>query len=321
MNLPLTTEIKKDMENFNANAYPTFHKTIFEKLRTGNIKIIEIYEYYRDVGFVDTSGKRFWSPFYEYTPLEKRPFFVFNFDGLDIALPSALVARNVEERLATMDATDEESFLEGLKGAKNEKISIEGYSIKDYILLVPLVAVENLKQLLHKTQTVRFKDGSIGYFLYMQDSEHRNFKRALPSPRFSYIEVAGIYSINSVENTQFLMAYSYTWPRSEVMYQNIKGKVASEDVIFFKHSDKEIGKFSRPDEEPKPRTYKEIAEFYSKIDEYEYDGKPLGKLKEEDEKIYNEVLKTFAFVEAQLSKWKAPAFPYKSILKKLWLRK
>ncbi|MEO0149895.1 MAG: SEC-C domain-containing protein [candidate division WOR-3 bacterium] len=321
MNLPLTTEIKGELENFKVDPYPTYHQTVFERLKTGKIEIVEIYEYYRDMGFADIDGRRFWSPLYEYTPLEKRPFFVFNFDGLDIALPSAFVARSVEERLATMDATDEESFLEGLKKAKNERVSVEGYGIKDYTLLVPLVAVENLKKLLHKTQTIRFNDGSIGYFLYMTDSDHRNFKRALPSPKFSYIEVAGVYSIISIENTHFLTVYSHTWPRSDLMYQNIKDKVASEDVLFFKYSDKEIGRFSKPDEEPKPKTYKEIADFYSNIEEYEYDGKPLGRLKEEDKRVYNEILKTFAFIEAQLSRWKAPAFPYKSILKKLWLEK
>jgi len=51
------------------------------------------------------------------------------------------------------------------------------------------------------------------------------------------------------------------------------------------------------------------------MDEYEVDGKALGRWREEDEKFYLEVIKTFAFVEAQLSKWRAISYPYKNLLK------
>jgi len=304
MDLPTTTGITKYLEGVKGENYPTFHNRVLESAKKGKLEILEIYEYYKDLGFKDIRGERYWT-IYEFTPLEKRPFFTFELDNLKFALPSPFVARSLDERLAVLDVKDETEFYERLKTVKNPSLSVEGYTMKDYTIMVPLSAIRSLDNFLQKTQKITLKDGAKGYILYISDSEHRVFPRTLPSPRFSFSEALGIYTVVLIEGNYFLTSYSQSWARAEANYQNLKRWVISEKYIIY-HSG---------ENEPKEANYTEIAEFYSRIDEYEVGGKALGRWREEDEKFYLEVIKTFAFVEAQLSKWRAISYPYKNLLR------
>jgi len=304
MELPTTTGITKYLNELRGETYPTFHNRVLESVKNGKIEILEIYEYYKDLGFRDIKGERYWT-IYELTPLEKRPFFTFEFDGMKIALPSHLVARSLDERLAVLDAIEEMDFYEKLKTVKNPNVSVEGYTIKDYTLLVPLSAMKSFDSFLQKTHKINLKDGSTGYVLYVSDSDHRVLPRTLPSPKFSFSDILGIYVVTIIEGNYFLTSYSQSWARVEVNYQNLIKWVVSEKYIIYRREDGEV----------KVSNYNEIADFYSRIDEYEVEGKALGRWKEEDGRFYVEVLKTFAFVEAQLSRWRGVSFPYKNLLR------
>ncbi len=302
MELPTTTEITKYLDEVKGENYPTFHNRVLESAKMGRIEILEIYEYYKDLGFKDIKGERYWT-IYDFTPLEKRPFFIFDFENLKIALPSHLVARSLDERLMVLDAKDERDFYEKLKTVKNPNISVEGYTMKDYTLVVPISAIRSFDVFLQKTKKITLRDGTTGYILYLSDSDHKVFPRTLPSPRFSFFETLAIYTVALVEGKYFLTSYSQSWARAEVNYQNMRKWVVSENLIY------------RKEENEKGLNYTEISEFYLKIHEYEIDGKPLGRWKEDDKRFYLEVIKAFAFIEAQLSKWRAVSYPYKNLLK------
>ena len=96
MSLPLTYQIKDKINEVRDEVYPEFHREVLKNLRGGGTKVVEIGEIYKGMGFKSLDGERYWCPEYDFLPLEKRVFFVFNFKNLNLALPSHLVTSRRE---------------------------------------------------------------------------------------------------------------------------------------------------------------------------------------------------------------------------------
>ncbi len=317
MGLPLDSTVKDELEGFNADPYPSLHRKVFESLKKGELKILEIKDVYGETGFSTFEGKRYWY-LKSFTPLERRPFYVFNFDGINVALPSYFAARNLRERLATLNSKDEEEFKKALESVKNENISVEGYNMENYTIAIPYVVLRNMDDIIKKARAIKTKKMENAYVLYIGDTNHIHLPRYYPNPNFTYYEVAGILYPLRLEEDTIIVCYSDGWSRAEVMYQVLGDRVIDIEYIkLVKEDETTLLDFSRPENEPQPLRYDEIARFYENLMDYEIDGKPLRDIKTTDKVLYNEVIKTFAFIEAQLTKWKATAYPYNLILRHL----
>lgn len=317
MGLPLDSTVKDELESFNVEPYPSLHREVFEGLKKGELRILEIKEVHGETGFSTFEGKRYWY-LKSFTPLEKRAFYVFNFEGIDVALPSYFAARSLKERLATLNSKDEEDFKKSLESVKNENVSVEGYKMENYTIAVPYVVLRSVDDIIKKARIIRTKKMENAYVLYIGDTDHNHLPRYYPNPNFTYYEVAGILYPLRVKEDTFIICYSDGWSRAEVMYQVLGERVMDTEYIKLLREDETIlSDFKRPENEPQPLKYDEIAKFYENLMDYEIDGKPLREIKKEDKVLYNEVIKTFAFIEAQLAKWKASAYPYNLILRYL----
>ncbi|NPA80916.1 MAG: hypothetical protein GXO29_07720 [Thermotogae bacterium] len=323
------TDSLETLMSINPESYPSFHARVLEAVKRGEYRVVDVAES-EGIVFKDTEGNTYYA-LVNLVPYERKLIYTFEVDSQKFALVHPLSALSLRERLSVMDITDPEDYERRLKeaGGGEDSLHVEGYSYDIYTLLVPLVAFKNPEYFFEKyTRKLRRSIDSLRN-LGMRDirvitlsrSEHRNLPRHLPSLDFLSSEVLAFTGITYIKGYPFASFFALSWARAAATYEMLKGHTQNLDEIHIfqgpetEGEERSAGRFHRPESVPKPVPYREIARFYNaELLDYEYDGKPLGRWKEEDPTLYGEAIKTFAHVEAQLKRWKSVAFPHTTIV-------
>ena len=314
------------LDNIDPDKYPTFHAGLYRALKEGKYKLVDVHGLV-DLGFVDREGTVYYT-MVEVIPFERRLAYTFEYEGINFALFHPVAALSLDERMAVEGVTDPDEYLRKLQELEISDVHIEGYRNEVYELFIPVVAFKNLDTLLtryaHEVDLgPKAKDVGImrSYRVPISSADYRNLPRTLPSPYFRYNSTLAFLNFMTVKGTLFIYALAYSWGRLQALHEFLSRFLhpSSRNAYVFyppeeyRGEEYEPGPIFRPEGVPKPSNYTEIARFYNRLMEYELDGKPLSQIKEEDPTLYANLIRTFAYIEAQLKNLRATAFPYETI--------
>ncbi len=309
--------------------YPTLHARLYDSLQRGEYRIMDVYESNDDGTVKDAEGNRYHT-LIRPVPFERRLAYVFTYEDRKFALFHRQIARSLEQRLAVEGSTDPDTYEARLKDLKQPDVHIEGYENEIYELIIPVAAFKRIDTLLKDYSveaelTPRMKDLGVikSYVVFMHGTKFRNLPRFLPSPNFLYSNVLSILNLVHMEGSLFIYAVTSSWGRLLAFHDFVKQFVYPDIKNFYvflppekykeQYGEEKILDIRKPDGVPKPVKYVELARFYNTLMKQEYEGKPIGQIKEEDPTLYANIVRTFAYVEAHLKGWKATTFPYETI--------
>ncbi len=305
--------------------YPSRYQEVLSSFKGGHYEMLDI-DGVEPPFKITGNGKRYYSLDHDIVPFEKRLAYVFEYRGYRFAVFHPAVARSLSERLAVDGVSDPEQYTSRLREViKNAPpVQVEGYAEETFFLVVPLEIIKNFDKFLEKFAHRYRSEGPIDYVITMERADYTTLPRYFPSLEFVYSYFFSLLSVTSVEDMLFVYFAATSWARVEALYgflRNHLPKGASKLILFSPPDKYTAGErfvpFGRPDPIPRPLRYAEVAHFYNKdLKDYEWEGYPLGVWKEKDEKVYREAIRTFAYVEEQLKKWKATSFPSDIILRK-----
>ncbi len=319
----------KKLDKIDPSKYPTLHGRVYDSLQKGEYRILDIYESPLDGALKDSEG----NPYYTLVkpvPFERRLAYIFTYEDRNFALFHHHVARSLDERLAVEGVTDPQTYEEKLHGVNLPNVHIEGYRKEGYELVIPFHAFKRLDTLLNEyvvevepSPKMREIGVTRSYYVPIHMANFRNLPRHLPTPSFFYTNAMALLNVTHTKSSVFIYAVAYSWSRLLALHDFIKQFIYPGIKKFFafippKEYKDQYGKdtimeIKRPEGVPKPIKYTDLARFYNSLMEYEYEGKPLGQIKEEDHTLYANIVRTFAYVEAKLKEWRATTFPYETI--------
>ena len=318
------------LNEMDPSKYPTLHARLYDALQKGEYRVMDIYESTEDGTVMDGEGNRYYV-LVRPVPFERRLAYTFTYEDRRFALFHPEIARSLDERLAVEGTTDPTSYEERLREVQPSDVHIEGYRKEYYELAIPAAAFKRTDTLLKEYSvevdlTPKMKELGVvkSYYVPIPGADIKNFPRFLPSPSFSYSAILAMLNLMYARGGLFIYAIAYSWGRLLAFYDFIKQFVHPGLKSFYafippeeykeQYGEGALSEIRRPEGVPKPVKYVELARFYNTLMRYEYEGKPLGQIKEEDPTLYAHIVRTFAYVEAQLKRWRATAFPYETIV-------
>ncbi|NPB04564.1 MAG: hypothetical protein GXO39_09195 [Thermotogae bacterium] len=311
---------------------PQFHSELIERMKSGKYEVVDVIKQGK-YGFEDEKGRFFFTPVklihYAKTLIYSFPFKLGRF-----AVPYNYPALSLRQRMAVLDLKDPRDFVDKIRKIIDEETKnqdklplIEGYPNESYAISTFTFMLKDVERFLdtYSTRVIKLKSDRELYPISLQLSDHTRLYRTYPDLYFFPTGLLGFLSFTVVQDAPLLVASLLSWPRM-LAYHQILSKNTWERLVEGKNvlihypenrKDEEIESDFRPVSLPRPITYTQLAHFYNKdLPDYELEGQPLAKWKEEGDPIYTEAIKTFAYIEWQLKEWKAISFPSEIILRK-----
>ena len=316
----------KVLENIDPRKYPSFHARVYWALMEGEYRLIDIHDS-KDLSVIDSEGNRYYT-FIDVVPYERRLVYIFEFDRKKFALLHPYAARSLDERMAVEGVSDPERYEKLLEELKRPNTLIEGYRSEPFKIYIPLVAFKNLDTLVDRYAEeidLLDKDRELGviksYGLLINKTDHRNLPRLLPSPRYRPFPYLAVLDLLPIKRMLFVQVFAPSWSRIKATYEFLKEYIhpSMRDTYLYYPPREYVGEdyepkpFFKPEGVPDPVNYVELARFYNTLMDQEVDGKPIGRIREEDPVLYANIIRTFAHMEAKLRVFRAFTFPYETI--------